>query len=82
MNLERLDKLETIDPSPLLLWRTEPLMEVEIGSDQETAVEQAEATRSMSDIIVYSDASGREGHLGAAIMALDNDLQVVESKQV
>lgn len=82
MNLERLDELETIDPSPLPPWRTEPLTEVEIGSDWETAVERAEATRSTSDIVVYSDASGREGHLGAAIVALDNDLQVVESKQV
>ncbi|GFF97065.1 hypothetical protein IFM47457_11205 [Aspergillus lentulus] len=67
MNLERLDKLETINPSPLPLWRTEPLTE-------ETAVEQAEATQSISDIIVYSDASGCKGHLDAAIMALDNDL--------
>ncbi|KAF7184036.1 hypothetical protein CNMCM7691_004595 [Aspergillus felis] len=33
MNLERLDELETIDPSPLPPWRTEPLTEVEIGSD-------------------------------------------------
>ncbi|KAF7118717.1 hypothetical protein CNMCM5793_008337 [Aspergillus hiratsukae] len=82
MNLERLDELETIDPSPLPPWRTEPLTEVEIGSDRETAVERAEATRSTSDIVVYSDASGREGHLGAAIVALNNDLQVVESKQV
>jgi hypothetical protein len=39
MNLERLDELETIDPSPLPPWRTEHLAEVEIGSDRETAVE-------------------------------------------
>jgi ribonuclease HI len=82
MYLERLDELETIDPSPLPPWRTEHLAEVEIGSDRETAVERAETTRSASDIVVYSDASGREGHLGAAVVALDNDLQVVESKQV
>ncbi|KAF7136975.1 hypothetical protein CNMCM5793_006679 [Aspergillus hiratsukae] len=82
MNLERLDELETIDPSPPPPWRIESFAEIEIGSDRETAVERAEATRSTSDIVVYSDASGREGHLGAAVVALDNNLQVVESKQV
>jgi ribonuclease HI len=73
MNLERLNELETIDPSPLPPWRAEPFTEIEIGSDRETATQQAEAARSTSDIVVYSDASGREGHLGAA---------VVESRQL
>jgi ribonuclease HI len=82
MDLQRLDELETIDPSPLAPWRDEPFAEIEVGSDRETAVERAETVRSMSDIVVYSDASGREGHLGAAVVALDNNLQVVESQQV
>ena len=30
----------------------------------------------------YSDASGREGHLGTAVVALDDNLQVVKSPQV
>jgi hypothetical protein len=74
MNLERLDELETIDPSPLLPWRAEPFADIDIGSDRETAVERAEAARSTSDIVVYSDASGRDSHLSAAIVALDNNL--------
>ena len=36
--------------------------------------------RSTSDIVVYSDASGREGHLGAAVVALDNNLEIIESQ--
>jgi hypothetical protein len=36
--------------------------------------------RSTSDIVVYSDASGREGHLGAAVVVLDSDLETVESQ--
>ncbi|KAG2014482.1 hypothetical protein GB937_006707 [Aspergillus fischeri] len=75
-------ELETTHPSPLPPWRHEPIAEIEIGSDRETAIERAEAARSTSGIIVYSDASGREGHLSAAVMALDNNLQVVELKQV
>jgi ribonuclease HI len=82
MDLQRLDELETIDPSPLPPWRAEPFMEIEIGSDRESAIEQAETARSRSDIVVYSDASGREGHLGAAVVALDDNMQVVESRQV
>jgi DNA repair protein RadC len=37
---------------------------------------------STSAIVVYSDASGREGHLGAIVVALDNNLEVIESQQV
>lgn len=32
--------------------------------------------------MVYSDASGREGHLGGAVSALDDALEVIESQQV
>jgi hypothetical protein len=52
MNLERLNELEAIDPSPLPPWRAEPFTDIEIGSDRETAVERAEAARSKSDIVV------------------------------
>ncbi|THC90337.1 hypothetical protein EYZ11_010200 [Aspergillus tanneri] len=79
MNLGRLNELETIDPRQLPPWRAEPFAEIEIGSDRETAVEWAETIRPRSDIVVYSDASGRQGHLG---VALDDKLEVVESRQV
>jgi ribonuclease HI len=82
MNLERLDELETIDPCPLPPWLAEPFADIEIGSDRETGAERAEAARSTSDIVVYSDASGRESHFGAAVVALDGNLQVVESTQI
>lgn len=82
MNLERLDELETIDPRPLPPWRTESFSEIKIWSDRETARERAKTVRSLSAIVVYSDASGREGHIGAATIALDNNLEVIESHQV
>jgi hypothetical protein len=82
MNLERLDELETIDLCPLPPWLAEPFADIEIGSDRETGAERAEAARSTSDIVVYSDASGRESHFGAAVVALDGNLQVVESTQI
>ena len=44
--------------------------------------DRAETVRATSDIVVYSHATGREGHLGAAVAALDNNLQVVEARQV
>lgn len=82
MNLERLNELETIDPRPLPPWRAESFTEIEIQSDQETARERAENVQTTSDLVVYSDASRREGHLGAAVVALGNNLEVVESQQV
>jgi hypothetical protein len=82
MDLARLDELETIDPRPLPPWRAESFTDIEIGSDRETARVRAMTARSTSPIVVYSDASGREGHLGAAVVALDNNLEVIESQQV
>jgi hypothetical protein len=72
MSLGRLDELEMIDPRPRPPWRTESFTEVEIGLDRETARERAETARTTSAIVVYSDAPAREGHLGAAAVALDN----------
>jgi hypothetical protein len=66
MNLDRLNDLETIDPRPLPPWRAESFTEIEIGSDRDTARDRAETVGSISDIVVYSDASGRESHLGVA----------------
>ncbi|KAI1830251.1 hypothetical protein DTO027I6_8939 [Penicillium roqueforti] len=79
MDLQRLNELETIDPQPLPPWHLDPFVEIEVGSDREVAGEQAEAVRSTSDIVVYSDASGRDGHLGAAIVALNVDIEMVKS---
>ncbi|KAK9847031.1 Endonuclease/exonuclease/phosphatase [Penicillium brevicompactum] len=82
MNLERLNELETIDPQPLPPWRLDPFVKIEVGSDRETAIEKAEAIRSTSDIVAYSDASGRDSHLGAAVVAFNDNMEIVESQQI
>jgi hypothetical protein len=83
MSLERLHELEMIDPTPLPPWRTEVFSSIEIEPDRETAIEQAKAARSKSDFIVYSDASGRNGHLGAAAVGFNkNSLEATESLQI
>lgn len=82
MNLDRLGELETINPRPLPPWQAEPFTEIEIQSDRETAREWAEAVWSTAGIVVYSDASRCQSHLGAAIVALDDELKIIESRQV
>ncbi|KAJ5240343.1 reverse transcriptase [Penicillium citrinum] len=82
MNVDRLNELETIDPRPLPPWRVDPFTEIEIGHDRETARERAETVRNATDIVVYSDASGREGHLGAAVVTLNDDDEATESQQI
>jgi hypothetical protein len=59
MSPERLYELEMIDPTPLPPWRTEPFSKIEIEPDREIAMERAEQARSNSDIVIYSDVSGR-----------------------
>lgn len=82
MDLQRLNELETIDPRPLPPWRLDPFVEIEVGSDREVAGEQSEAVRSTSGIAVYADASGRDGHLGTALVALNEDMKMVESQHI
>ena len=82
MDVDRLNELEMIDPRPLPPWRTAAFTEIELEPDREIARERAEAARDRSDIVVYSDASGRKGHLGVAIVALNDNEDVVESQQV
>lgn len=82
MDLDRLNKLETIDPQPLPPWRGDAFTEIEIELDREIARERAEIAISISDIIVYSDASGRKDHLGAAVVVLDENQEVIGSEQV
>jgi ribonuclease HI len=82
MNVDRLNGLEVIDPRPLPPWRSEAFTEINIEPDRETAKENAETIGSRSDIVVYSDASGREGHLGASVVALDDDQRGIESQQI
>ncbi|KAI2811923.1 hypothetical protein CBS115989_10964 [Aspergillus niger] len=82
MNLERLDDLEMIDPAPQPPWRAEAFSKIDIATNREIAMEQAEAARSESDLVVYSDASGRQGHLGAAAAVLDDESVTTESLQI
>lgn len=52
-------------------------MEIEIKSGRETARERAEVVRPTSNIVVCPDASGREGHLGAAVVAFDDNHKLI-----
>ncbi|OQE09663.1 hypothetical protein PENFLA_c105G04679 [Penicillium flavigenum] len=83
MSLERLHELEMIDPTPLTPWRTEAFWKIEIEPDREIAIERAVAARSKSDVVVYSDASERHGHLGAAAIGFNNSSpETTESLQI
>jgi ribonuclease HI len=47
-----------------------------------TVPSRAETIRATSDLVVYSDASGREGHLGAAIVTFNENDEVTELQQI
>ncbi|KAL2696035.1 hypothetical protein AAEP93_003335 [Penicillium crustosum] len=82
MEVNRLNELETIDPRPLPPWRANSFTDIELEHDLETARGKAESAKDMSDIVVYSDASGRDDHLGAAIVTLNDNGEVLEAQQI
>ncbi|BAE66183.1 unnamed protein product [Aspergillus oryzae RIB40] len=82
MDLNRLQALETIDPTPLAPWRTQPFTEIEIEPDREKAKANASARQAMTGATVFSDASGQQNQLGAAAVALDKNQQILGSRQI
>lgn len=50
--------------------------------DREAAIEKAEATRSISDVVIYLDASGRQSHLGAAAAAIAEMQQTTDGAHI
>lgn len=77
MSLEKLDRLEIIDPRALPPWRPEAFKEIEFEPDQEIARGRALAIRATWDIVVYySDARRRHDSLGAGVVTLDKEQEV------
>jgi hypothetical protein len=80
MDVDGLNELETIDLRPLPPWRKDAFTEIELEPDRETARERAVSAKNTLDIIVYLDASGHKSLLGAAIVTLDDNKEVIESQ--
>jgi hypothetical protein len=66
--------IEENDIVPLIDFLIVLFTSQEVESDREIAIERSEAARATADVVVYSDASGRHGHLGAAAV-LDESLE-------
>jgi hypothetical protein len=82
MDLERFDALETIDPRPLAPWGPPIFEEINIESDRDKASEKATALLVRPSMVIYSDASANQSHLGAAAVMLDQDQKIIESRQI
>jgi ribonuclease HI len=82
MDLTRLQALETIDPRPQPPWRTPAFSEIEIEPDHDKAKEKALTRQKAAGITVFSDASGQHNQLGAAVVALDQNLNVIKSRKI
>lgn len=82
MDLARLQALEKINPTPLALWRTLVFTEINIEPDREKAKEKASARQKATAIAVFSNTSGQQNHLGAAVVALDPGGDIIQSQQI
>ena len=82
MDLKRLDTLETIDPRPLAPWDPPVFEDIIIDSDRDEAEKKAMALIATQSIIVYSDASADQNHVGAAAVVLDHDQMMIEHQKI
>jgi ribonuclease HI len=82
LDLERLNTLETIDPNPQPPWTRSAFEEIDIDVDRERASEKAAVFWSNPSNAVYCDASACQNQLGAAAVTLDQNQEVLESRQV
>jgi hypothetical protein len=57
-------------------------LEIQIWYDRDISEERAAFMLLISDIVVYLDASGRQGHLGATVAALDSNLEATDPQKV
>ncbi|KAJ5309348.1 uncharacterized protein N7443_001809 [Penicillium atrosanguineum] len=69
-------------PHPPATLATRDIFGIEIEPDKEIAIERAETARSASDIVVYSNASERQGHLGAAATTLNDSTGTADFLQI
>ncbi|KAF4213878.1 hypothetical protein CNMCM6805_003709 [Aspergillus fumigatiaffinis] len=63
-------------------WSLPAFVEVDIEPDQDKAKDEATALAASPSIVVYSDASGRDNQLGAAAVQLNENQEVVGSRQL
>lgn len=80
MDVEFAQNLETIDPRPLVPWRQRAFEAIDID-DGETATQKIIDIMSTPETVVFSDASGKKGNLGAAAVILDGQNRVKKSWQ-
>ena len=82
IDIDRLNELETIDPHPIPPWRTDMFSEIELECDREISQERVDSIRNISNIIIYLDTSRYKDYLGIAIIILNSNKEIVESKQI
>ena len=82
MRLEQLDGLKTINPKPMTPWKPSGFVEIDIEPDREKVKDKATALQASSNMVVFSDASGQNNHLGAAAVMLEYNQEVIESRQL
>lgn len=68
LDIGKLEALETIDPRPTAPWLELPLQQVEIIQDRDQALAKAEDLGRDNQATIFTDASAKDGMLGAGIV--------------
>lgn len=73
---------KTINSRPQQSWQTPVFTETDIGPDREKAIDSASARQKQQVFFIFSDPLRQHNDLGAAVVALDQSQEIVNSRQI
>jgi hypothetical protein len=82
LNEDQLEVMEPIDTCPSPPWQELPFARICAETDPRTAVEEVSEVMRDPTAAIYTDASAKDGNLGAAVIMLDASDMVCRARQI
>jgi ribonuclease HI len=82
LNEDQLEAMESIDTCPSPPWQEPPFARICAEMDLRTVREEVSKVMRDPTTVIYTDASAKEGNLGAAVIMLDTNDTISRARQI
>ncbi len=82
LNEDQLEAMESINTCPSPPWQESPFTRIYADTDPRTAMEEVSKVMRDPTNAIYTDASAKDGYLGAAVVMLDTNDSVCRARQI